>query len=83
MSGFFASVSHHECEIRELRADRELAIEYLKIAVQALGNPDECAAASRMLQALTEAYGGLESLRLDAGINGSDWKCATAALSSR
>lgn len=80
MSDFFASVSHHECEVMELRADRELAVEYMKIAIQALGNPDEYAAASRVLQVLAEAYGGLESLRLDAGINGSDWRRATMAL---
>jgi len=80
MNDFFASVSHHEREVMELRADRELSVEYMKMAIQALGNPDESAAALRVLQALAEAYGGLESLRPDAGINGSDWQRATAAL---
>jgi hypothetical protein len=31
-----ASVSHHEREVAELRADRELAIEYLEAAMAAL-----------------------------------------------
>lgn len=34
-------VSHHEAEIAELRADQELAVEYLKAAMESLGNPDD------------------------------------------
>ena len=34
------AVAHHEVELAELRADRELAIEYLKAAMESLDNPD-------------------------------------------
>jgi hypothetical protein len=34
------AVSHHEKEIEELRADRELAVEYLKAAMEALEDPE-------------------------------------------
>ena len=34
-----ASVSHHELEVKELREDRALAVEYLKAAMQALDYP--------------------------------------------
>jgi hypothetical protein len=36
-----AAVSHHEREVAELRADSELAVEYLKAAVESLDNPDD------------------------------------------
>ncbi len=36
--------SHHEREVEELRADRELAVEYLKAAMESLDNPDDRAA---------------------------------------
>ena len=32
---------HHEREIAELSADRELAVEYLKAAMESLDNPDD------------------------------------------
>lgn len=34
-------VSHQNRKIAELRADRELAIEYLKAAMESLDNPDD------------------------------------------
>ena len=34
------AVSHHDREVAELRADRELAIEYLKAAMQSIDDPD-------------------------------------------
>ena len=39
-----AAVSHHEREVEELRADPELAIEYLKAAMESLDDPDDRAA---------------------------------------
>ena len=42
-----AAVSHREREIAELRADRELAIEYLKAAMESLDDPDDRAAGPR------------------------------------
>ena len=35
-----AAVSHHDREVAELRADRELAVEYLKAAMESLDDPD-------------------------------------------
>jgi DNA-binding phage protein len=35
-----AVVSHHEREVAELREDRELAVEYLKAAMESLDDPD-------------------------------------------
>ena len=39
-----AAVFHHEREVAELRADRELAVEYLKAAMESLDDPDNRAA---------------------------------------
>ena len=51
-----ATVLRHEREIEELAADRELAVEYLKAAVQSLDNPDDRAAGLPALRAVAEAY---------------------------
>ena len=53
------AVSHHEREIAELRADRDLAVEYLKAAMESLDNPDDRAAGLLALRTVAEAYGGL------------------------
>jgi hypothetical protein len=39
-----AATSHHEREVAELRADKELAVEYLKAAMESLDDPDDRAA---------------------------------------
>ncbi len=64
-----AAVSHHEREVAELRADRELAIEYLKAAMESIDNPDDRAGALLALRAVVEAYGGLGSVASQAGIS--------------
>ena len=64
-----AAVSHHEREIAELRADRTLAVEYLKAAMQSLDNPDDRAAGLLALRAIAEAYGGLGLVAAEAGIS--------------
>ena len=64
-----ASVSHHEREIEELAADREVAVEYLKAAMQSLDNPDDRAAGLLALRAVAEAYGGLGAVAQAAGIS--------------
>ena len=64
-----ASVSHHEHEIAELRADRELAVEYLKAAMESLDNPDDRAAGLLALRTVAEAYGGLGAVAAEAGIS--------------
>jgi hypothetical protein len=54
-----AAVSHHEREVAELREDRELAVEYLKAAMESLDDPDNRAAGLLALRTVAEAYGGL------------------------
>ena len=63
------AVSHHEAEIAELRADRALAIEYLKAALRSLDDPDDRASGLLALRAVAEAYGGLAAVAAEAGIN--------------
>jgi probable addiction module antidote protein len=63
-----ASVSHTEETIRALRADRELAIEYLKAALAELDDPDNRAAGLLALRDIAEACGGLGAIAADAGI---------------
>ena len=64
-----AAVSHHDREVEELRADRELAVEYLKAAMESLDNPDDRAAGLLALRTVAEAYGGLGAIAAEAGIS--------------
>lgn len=64
-----AAVSHHEREVSELRADRELAIEYLKAAMESIDDPDDRAAGLLALRTVAEAYGGLAHVAAQAGIS--------------
>jgi probable addiction module antidote protein len=64
-----AAVSHHDREVAELRADRELAVEYLKAAMESLDNPDDRAVGLLALRTVAEAYGGLGAIATDAGIS--------------
>lgn len=63
------AVSHHEREVAELRADRELAIEYLRAAMESLDDPDDRAAGLLALRTVAEAYGGLSAVAAQAGIS--------------
>jgi len=63
------AVSHHEQEVAELQADRELAVEYLKSAMESLDNPDDRAAGLLALRTVAEAYGGLGAVAAEAGIS--------------
>lgn len=56
MSKLNGVVSHHEQEIAELRADRELAVEYLKAAMESLDNPDDRAAGLLALRTVAELW---------------------------
>lgn len=69
MSKLNGVVSHHEAEVAELRADRELAVEYLKAAMESLDNPDDRAAGLLALRTVAEAYGGLGTVAAEAGIS--------------
>ena len=64
-----AAVSHHDREVAELRADRELAVEYLKAAMESLDNPGDRAAGLLALRTVAEAYGGLGTVAAEAGIS--------------
>jgi probable addiction module antidote protein len=69
MSKLKGAVSHHEREIAELSADRELAVAHLKAAMESLDNPDDRAAGLLALRTVAEAYGGLTAVAAEAGIS--------------
>lgn len=69
MSKLKAVVSHHDSELAELRADHELAVEYLKAAMESLDDPNDRAAGLLALRTLAEAYGGLGAVAAEAGIS--------------
>jgi probable addiction module antidote protein len=54
---------------RKLRADRELAVAYLKVAMESLDNPEDRAAGLLALRTVAEAYGGLGAVAAEAGIS--------------
>lgn len=64
-----AAIPHHQREVEELRADRELAVEYLKAAMESLDDPEDRAAGLLALRTVAEAYGGLAAVAADAGIS--------------
>jgi probable addiction module antidote protein len=64
-----ASVSHTGETIKELRSDRQFAIEYLKAALQELDDPNNRAAGLLALRDVAEAYGGLGAVASQAGIS--------------
>jgi len=63
------SASYHEWEVGQLQSDRELAVEYLKAAMESLDNPEERAGGLIALRAVAEAYGGLGVVAAAAGIS--------------
>ena len=69
MSKLTGTVSHHEAELAELRADRQLAVEYLKAAMESLDDPEDRAAGLLALRTVAEAYGGLGAVAAEAGIS--------------
>ena len=69
MSKLVGAVSHHEREIEELREDRVLAVECLKLALESLNDPEERGGSLLTLRALAEAYGGLGAVAAQAGIS--------------
>ncbi|MDM0031335.1 transcriptional regulator [Variovorax sp. J22P271] len=69
MSKLKGLVSHHDKEVAELRGDRELAVAYMKAAMQPLEDPEDRAAGLLALRAVVEAYGGLGAVAAEAGIS--------------
>lgn len=62
------AIAHHQREVEELRADRKLAVAYLKSAMQELDTPKNRAAGLLALRTIAEAYGGLAAVANEAGI---------------
>ena len=69
MRKYKAGAPYHPWEIEQLRSDRELAIEYLKVAMECLDNPEERAGGLLALRSVAEAYGGLGVVAAQAGIS--------------
>lgn len=67
--GLSGSLSHSEETIKELRVDRQFAVEYLKAALEELDDPDNRAAGLLALRDVAEAYGGLGAVAAQAGIS--------------
>ncbi|KWH54615.1 DNA-binding protein [Burkholderia anthina] len=67
MNKLKGAVSHHDAEVAELGADRELAVAYLRVAMESLDDPDNRAAGLLALRTVAEAYGGLGAVA--AGIS--------------
>ena len=63
------AISHEALEVEELRADRALAVEYLKVAMESLDDPDDRASGLLALRTVAEAYGGLAAVAAEAGIS--------------
>ena len=63
------AVSHREREIVELRADRTMAVAYLREAMSSLDDPEDRGAGLLALRALAEAHGGLGQVAAEAGIS--------------
>ena len=74
-----ASISHEEETIKELRASHEFAVEFLKTALAELDDPEYRAAGLLALRDLAEAYGGLGSIAVEAGL---DKEALNSALSA-
>jgi len=64
-----ASVSHTDETIKELRADRQFSVEYLKAALEELDDPNNRSAGLLALRDVAEAHGGLGMVAEQAGIS--------------
>jgi probable addiction module antidote protein len=64
-----AGISFDTWMIEKLQADRELAVELLKTAMESLDDPEERAGGLLALRAVAEAHGGLGVLAAQAGIS--------------
>ena len=69
MTELKGGTSHHDAEVAELRANRDLAVEYLRVAMTSLDDPDDRGAGLLALRTIAEAYGGLGAVAGEAGIS--------------
>ena len=68
--GFLCDLlSHIEETIKELRADRQFSVAYLKAALEELDDPNNRPAGLLALRDVAEAYGGLGMVAEQAGIS--------------
>jgi probable addiction module antidote protein len=63
------ALSHHEWEVSQLRCDTALGVEYARITVESLNNPDEREGALLSLRGIAEAYGCPDTIAKEAGIS--------------
>jgi probable addiction module antidote protein len=61
--------SYNDWAVKELREDREFAVEFLKATMECLDNPEERGGGLLALRAVAEAYGGLGAVAASAGIS--------------
>jgi len=69
MTAYKGCQSYNDWEVETLRNDPELAVEYLKVSMESLNNPEERAGALLSIRAVAEAYGGLAAVAAQAGIS--------------
>lgn len=69
MTKIKSGISYHDWEVEKLRSDRELGVEYLKVALESLDDHDDRAAGLLALRAIAEAYGGLGAIAANAGLS--------------
>lgn len=69
MKTYKAGIPYDEWEIKQLRSNPDLGVEYLKVALESLNNPDERGGSLLMLRSIAEAYGGLGAIAAKAGIS--------------
>jgi len=69
MKEYAAGIPYHEWEVQQLRKDPEFAVEYLKVALESVTDPEDRGVSLIMLRALAEAYGGLGTVAAKAGIS--------------
>jgi probable addiction module antidote protein len=69
MKTYKAGIPYHEWEVEKLRKDPEFAVEYLKLALESLDDPEDRGVSLIMLRAIAEAYGGLGAVAAKAGIS--------------
>ncbi|MFD2367820.1 DNA-binding protein [Pseudoduganella sp. GCM10020061] len=65
----YAPDSFDEWAQAQFRADRELAVDVLKLSLESLDNPDERGGAMLAIRSLVEAYGGMAVVAKEAGIS--------------
>jgi probable addiction module antidote protein len=69
MKQYAAGIPYDEWEIKHLRSNPELGVEYLKLALECLNDPEDRGASLLMLRSIAEAYGGLGAVAAKAGIS--------------